>query len=191
MRLIFLLEERSAKVFLDALLPRILPAGTEFLTIPHEGKQDLRRSIPRKLRAWQRPEDRFIVVHDQDSSDCRSLKAELQLLCLSSGRSDVKVCIACCELEAWYTGDLASLDQEYGSQLQRQRDSRLFRTPDAIVNPSQELTKRIPSFSKTDAARRMGRLIDLENNASHSFRLLLETVRQLLRDSLLRRSSHA
>jgi hypothetical protein len=102
------------------------------------------------------------------------------MLCLSSGRSDVKVRIACRELEAWYLGDLASLDQEYGCQLQRQQDSRLFRMPDAIVNPSQELTRRIPAFSKTDAARRMGRIIDLESNGSHSFRLLLQTIKVFL-----------
>jgi len=180
MRLIFLLEERSAKFFLDALLPRILPPGIDFLTIPHDGKQDLRRSIPKKLKAWLHPEDRFIVVHDQDSNDCRNLKAELQLLCLSSGRTDVKVRIACRELEAWYLGDLASLDREYGSQLQRQKDSKLFRCPDATVNPSQELSRLIPTFSKTDAARRLGRIIDLEDNGSSSFQLLLQTVRQLL-----------
>jgi hypothetical protein len=180
MRLVFLLEEDSAKFFLDALLPRILPPGVGFLTIPHKGKQDLRRSIPRKLKGWLYPDDRFIVVHDQDSSDCRSLKAELKMLCLGAGRSDVKIRIACRELEAWYLGDLASLDQTYGTQLQRLRDSRLFRTPDATVNPSQELAHRIPAFSKTDAARRLGRIIDLENNGSSSFRLLVETVRQLL-----------
>jgi hypothetical protein len=167
MRLILLLEERSAKVFLDSLLPRLLPSGTEFLTIPHEGKQDLRRSIPRKLRAWQRPED-------------RALKAELQLLCLSADRSDVKIRIACRELEAWYLGDLASLDQTYGTRLQRLKDSRLFRTPDAVVNPSQELSRRVPGFSKIDAARKLGNIIDLASSESCSFRLLLETVRQLL-----------
>lgn len=180
MRLVFMLEERSAKLFLDALLPRILPSDIQYLTIAHEGKQDLRRSIPKKLKGWQQPEDRFIVVHDQDSSDCRALKAELELLCHSAGRSDVKIRIACRELEAWYLGDLASLDQTYGSQLQRQKGSRLFRSPDGVVNPSQELSHRIPTFSKTDAARRIGRVIDLENNGSSSFRLLLETVRQLL-----------
>lgn len=180
MRLVFMLEERSAKVFLDALLPRLLPSGTEFLTISHDGKQDLRRSIPRKLRAWQRPEDRFIVVHDKDSSDCRALKAELQLLCLSAGRSDAKIRIACHELEAWYLGDLACLDLAYGSQLQRLRDTRLFRTPDAVVNPSQELSRRIPTFSKIDAARKLGSIIDLESIETCSFRLLLDTVRQLI-----------
>jgi hypothetical protein len=180
MRLIFLLEERSAKLFLDALLPRILPSGVGFLTIPHDGKQDLRRSIPRKLKAWQQPEDRFFVVHDQDSSDCRTLKAELQRLCLGAGRSDAKIRIACRELEAWYLGDLASLDTIYGSHLQRLKDSKLFRNPDAAVNPSHELLRRIPAFSKTDAARRLGHIIDLQNNGSSSFRLLVETVRQLL-----------
>ena len=90
MRLIFLLEERSAKFFLDELLPRILPPGVDFLTIPHEGKQDLRRSIPRKLKGWLHRADRFIIVHDQDSSDCQSLKTELQMLCLNAGRSDAK-----------------------------------------------------------------------------------------------------
>jgi hypothetical protein len=180
MRLVFLLEERSAKLFLDALLPRILPRGIGFLTIPHEGKQDLRRSIPRKLKAWQYPDDRFIIVHDQDSNDCRSLKAELQLLCLSLGRADVKIRIACRELEAWYLGDLTSIDRIYGTQLQRQKGSRLFRSPDATVNPSQELLRLIPTFSKTDAARRLGKIIDLENNESSSFRLLLHTVMMLL-----------
>ncbi len=175
-----MLEERSAKLFLDALLPRILPSDIQYLTIAHEGKQDLRRSIPKKIKGWQQPGDRFIVVHDQDSNDCRSLKAELELLCHSAGRSDVKIRIACHELEAWYLGDLASLDQTYGTQLQRLKNSRLFRAPDAVVNPSKELSNRIPAFSKTDAARRIGRVIDLESNGSYSFRLLVETVRQLL-----------
>ncbi|MFZ4711141.1 MAG: DUF4276 family protein [Zwartia sp.] len=174
------MEEKSAKFFLDALLPRILPQSIGFLTIPHDGKQDLRRSIPRKLKAWQYPDDRFIIVHDQDSNDCRSLKTELQFLCLSSGRADVKIRIACRELEAWYLGDLSSLDSIYGTQLQLQKDSRLFRSPDATVNPSQELSRLIPTFSKTDAARRLGQIIDLENNRSSSFRLLLHTVTMLL-----------
>lgn len=45
-RIVFLLEERSMKTLLDGLLPRFLP-GISFLCIPHEGKQDLEKSIPR------------------------------------------------------------------------------------------------------------------------------------------------
>jgi hypothetical protein len=186
MRLVFLLEERSAKLFLDEVLPRVLPPGIDFLTIAHSGKQNLRRSIPIKLKAWLHPEDRFIIIQDQDSNDCRLLKTELQSLCQNVervDRNDVKIRIACRELEAWYLGDLVSLDREYGSQLQRQRNSKLFRSPDATVNPSKELTRLIPNFFKTDAARRLGKIIDLENNGSSSFRLLLQTVRQLLPSS--------
>ena len=60
-RMVFLLEEQSMKELLDGLLPRLFP-GLNFLCVPHEGKQDLERSIPRKLRAWRVPGDRFVIV---------------------------------------------------------------------------------------------------------------------------------
>jgi|GEM_PF-4539633 len=34
-KIVFLLEEPSSKVFLDILLPRLLPPGVTFMTIPH------------------------------------------------------------------------------------------------------------------------------------------------------------
>ena len=52
MKLIFFLEESSMKELLDGILPRILPNGITFKTIPHEGKSDLEHSLPIKLRAW-------------------------------------------------------------------------------------------------------------------------------------------
>jgi hypothetical protein len=54
--LVFLLEERSMQAFLAGFLPRILPDGVGFQLVPHEGKTDLERSIPRKLRGWRTPE---------------------------------------------------------------------------------------------------------------------------------------
>ena len=77
MKLIFLLEEQSMKCFLDGLLPRILPAGIPFLTIPHEGKADLQKSLVAKLRGWNEPDVKFVVVQDQDSNDYKELKAKL------------------------------------------------------------------------------------------------------------------
>jgi hypothetical protein len=50
--LVFLLEEPSMKALLDVLLPRIIPENITFKCIPHEGKQDLEKSIPKKLKAW-------------------------------------------------------------------------------------------------------------------------------------------
>jgi len=78
MRIIFLVEERSMKELLEILLPKILPDNmANFLIIPHNGKGDLAASIPRKLQAWQNLDDKFVIVHDQDSNDCKKLKEGL------------------------------------------------------------------------------------------------------------------
>ena len=82
MKLIFLLEEPSMKYFLNELLPRILPENVAFQLIPHHGKRDLEKSIPKKLRGWNEPGDiRFVILHDQDNKDCIELKQSLLELC--------------------------------------------------------------------------------------------------------------
>lgn len=114
MKLVFLLEEASTKCLLDVLLPKILPKSVEFQTIPHRGKRDLQKSIPRKLRGWNEPGDvRFIIVHDQDAKDCIRLKQELLSLCEGTGK-EVLVRIACQEMESWYFGDVNALAIAYG-----------------------------------------------------------------------------
>jgi len=72
-RLVFMLEEPSMKTLLEELTPRLFPA-LDFLCITHEGKCDLEKSIPRKLRAWAVPGDRFVVLRDNDGGDCLALK---------------------------------------------------------------------------------------------------------------------
>lgn len=52
--LIFLLEEPSMKATLENLLPKIIPPEINYKCIAHEGKQDLEKSIPRKLKAWNK-----------------------------------------------------------------------------------------------------------------------------------------
>ena len=75
-RVVFLLEEYSMKVLLEGLLPRLFP-GLLFLCVSHEGKQDLERSIPRKLKAWREPGVRFCVICDNDGGDCGALRNRL------------------------------------------------------------------------------------------------------------------
>ena len=48
-RLVLLLEESSMQELLDGLLPRLFP-GLLFQCVPHDGKTDLERSIPHKLK---------------------------------------------------------------------------------------------------------------------------------------------
>ena len=71
-RVVFLLEESSMEKLLNGLLPRIFPEwkeGVNFLLVTHEGKSDLRDSIPRKLKNWRIQGDRFVVLMDNDSKD--------------------------------------------------------------------------------------------------------------------------
>ena len=72
------------QAMLSGLLPRLFPGlepGQHFLCIPHEGKQDLERNIPRILRAWQEPGIRFVIVRDNDGGNCVTLKQQLSDLC--------------------------------------------------------------------------------------------------------------
>jgi len=63
--LIFLLEEPSMKNVLEEILPKIIPEQISFNCIAHQGKQDLAKSIPIKIRAFNNisPHTQFIIVH--------------------------------------------------------------------------------------------------------------------------------
>ena len=179
-RIVFLLEEFSMKVLLDGLLPRLFP-NLSFVCVPHEGKQDLAKSIPRKLRAWREPGVRFCVIRDNDGSDCIELKADLMALCREGGREDTLVRIACQELEAWYFGSPDALALAFAEDSLRHLARRsLFRDPDAISQPSTRLAELVPAFQKVMGARRMAQTLTRENR-SKSFQALLTGLDQVAR----------
>jgi len=169
MRLVFLLEELSMKVLLEGLLPRAFP-GLEFLCIHHEGRQDLEKSIPRKLRAWHEPGVRFVVVRDNDAADCTKVKERLLGLCEEGRRTDTLVRIVCQELEAWYFGEPGGIANGFGRPELGDLDRKApFRDSDSIGNPSAELRRLVPEFQKISGARIMASRISPENNRSRSF----------------------
>jgi hypothetical protein len=179
-RLVFLLEEPSMKVFLEELMPRMFP-GVEFLCVTHEGKTDLEKSIPRKLRAIREPGVQFIIVRDNDNVDCRRLKNRLQAMCKESGRPDTLIRLPCQELEAWYIGDPKALALAYQKPKLADLGRRAkFRAPDTLFKPSAELKKLIPEFQKRDGARRVGRVITEAQNNSTSFLTFLAGLRRIL-----------
>jgi len=180
-RLVFLLEEYSMKVLLDGLLPRLFPE-LRFLCVPHEGKQDLEKSVPRKLRAWNEPGVRFVVLRDNDGTDCQALKTNLTELCQDGGRDDSLVRIACQELEAWYLGDFEALAREYSKPALRKFEKKaLFRDPDAVTRPSSALERILPEFQKVSGARRMAQRLLPQKNRSRSFQILIEGVGRFAR----------
>lgn len=178
MTIIFLLEEKSMKELLDIILPKILPTDVEFKTIPHSGKNDLRKSIPNKLKAWRQPDVKFVIVQDQDSNDCKNLKKSLEDLSSSSGR-EVLIRIACHELEAWYFGDLKAVSQAYSKDVTTLALKGKFRNPDLIVNPKEELLKIFPKHQQLDGARRIAVHMDIDNNNSTSFQYFIKGVKRI------------
>lgn len=175
-RIVFLLEERSMKVLLEGLLPRLFPE-LQFLCVPHEGKQDLEQSVPRKLRAWREPGVRFVVIQDNDGGDCLALKERLLGLCSDGRREDSLVRIACQELEAWYLGDPDALADAFGNEKLRQIGRRArYRIPDAVTRPSDELERLTPAFQKVSGARLLARHLSRERNKSRSFHATLDGI---------------
>ncbi len=179
-KVIFLLEEPSMKAFLEGFLPRLLP-DLDFLCLSHEGKQDLEKSIPRKLRSWGQA--LFVVVRDNDNADCLLIKARLQALCRSAGRTDVLIRIACQEMEAWFLGAAPVLAQVYGKPKLAQLGRKAkYRTPDGLGSPSVEIQKLLPEFRKMDGARRMGAAMPLSpsENRSKSFSVFVEGLKRMV-----------
>lgn len=182
-RIIFLLEEPSMKSLLEGLLPRVFPGfcvGQNFLCVKHEGKSDLDASIPRKLKSWQVPGDRFVILRDNDNTNCVDLKARYVRLCGECGRAETLVRLVCQELESWYLGDLLALAEAFDiPSLNSASARKRFADPDAWQKPSVELARMIPAFQKGSAARTMAEILDPERNRSNSFQFFIAGVGRL------------
>ncbi|MDH2431834.1 DUF4276 family protein [Pokkaliibacter sp. MBI-7] len=181
--LVFLLEEPSAKAMLESLLPRMLSAEISVRCIPFEGKQDLEKQLTRKIRAYQNPEARFIVLRDLDSHpDCLAVKNKLLELCVESGKAaQCIVRIACKELETFYLADLQAVEEALQIKgLAKQQQVKKFRAPDNLGSPSVELKKLTSQrYEKVAGSREIGKLLNLENERSPSFRNLIGAIRRL------------
>jgi hypothetical protein len=139
--LIFLLEELSMKETLEVLLPKLIPSNLRYRCIAHEGKQDLEKSIPRKLKAWNQPA-KFIIVRDKDSADCKQVKQQLLELCQKGNKSDILIRIACHELESWFLGDLAAVEQGLNlksGKLKKLQNNQKYRNHTVLTSSFKEL----------------------------------------------------
>lgn len=175
--LVFLLEEPSAKDALQAWVPTWLPAHVTPHYLVFQGKQDLEKRMVLRMRHWLLPNSRFIVLRDQDSGDCRKVKASLVERCHVAGRPDAVVRIACRELESFFVGDWQAVSQAFcRPELARLSGKAAYRDPDTIGSPSQELARRLNGYQKRDGARRIAPLVDPERNRSRSFHALRTAV---------------
>lgn len=181
--LVFMLEEASAKACLESLLPRLLDPRIAPRLVAFEGKQDLEKQLVKRLRGYINPKARFIVMRDQDNApDCKRIKSELLDLCHLAGRQSVSlVRIACRELETFYLADLQAVEATFGLPgLALHQGKRRFRQPDALGSPGRELALLTRGgYQKVNGSRLLGKLLDLENERSSSFKNLMQGIRKM------------
>ena len=179
------------EAFLIGLLSRFLDASVDWRPINYGSKQQLLLRLPARLAGYARiPAElrpRSLVLIDRDDDDCVTLKARLNAACAAANLAtrsldavspEVVNRIVCEELEAWFFGDIAALDDGWRGA-GRVASKAAYRDPDAVRGGTHEallrelqragFMKGLTKLPKIDTARTMGLLIDPARNTSRSF----------------------
>jgi hypothetical protein len=179
--LVFFLEEPSAKAMLEGVVPKLLNDSIEVRYVVFEGKQDLEKRLPRRLRGWLNPDARFIVMRDQDSGDCHEIKRKLAAICKDASCPEAMIRIACHELESFYLGDLHAVAVTIGPQnLAKKQNSAKYRNPDRLNNAAQELKRIAKNYQKLSGSRSIGPALSLDENKSQSFNQLIAGIKSFV-----------
>lgn len=198
MHIEFLVEEPSIEAAFRNLLPRMLPAKTSYRILVFQGKDDLLKQLPARLRAyasWINDEYRIVVTVDEDRQDCHTIKNQLEKICAQSGlitktrirKPGFQVLnrIIIEELEAWFIGDINAILQAYPRVPNTFSNWKKFRDPDAVPGGTWKSLEQslqrygyfTGGYAKIQAAREISAHMDPLNNRSKSF--------QVFRDGLL------
>jgi hypothetical protein len=196
-----LLEEPSAEAFFEQVLPKILGGRASFRLSPFNGKQDLLRKLPSRLRAlaaWRPDGCRIVVVIDSDGEDCRELKRRVQGIAVDAGfgvtrsaagpgKWNILDRLVIEELEAWYFGDWSAVRSAFPRVPASIPRRSAFRDPDAIDGTWEAFQRILQSaghepggLRKIHAAREIGRHFDPSRCSSRSFRALRDALVEVL-----------
>jgi Domain of unknown function (DUF4276) len=191
MHIEFLVEDFSTQEALLRILPKILPAGTEFGIRSFRGKEDLLSKLPKRLagyKPWIAEDWRIVVLLDRDNDDCKNLKSKLEDISLKAGfitktthipgqSFQVLNRLMIEELEAWFFGDVEAIRQAYPGLQPSLAQKAQYRDPDAIQGGTWEALQRelqrVGHFKggldKVRAAREISQFMNPAVNRSSSF----------------------
>jgi len=168
---------------LQGVLSRMLPHDIWAKYIIFEGKQDLEKQMIRRIKGWMAPDSFFLIMRDQDSGDCIDIKNSLAGKIIESKKQDNAIIrIACHELESFYLGDLAAVEQGLGVRgISRQQNNKKYRSPDILSNASDELKKISKNqYQKIAGSRFIAPHLKIDgSNKSHSFNILIEGIKKI------------
>lgn len=198
MHIEFLLEERSAEVTLEIVLPKILPDDISFKCRVFQGKPDLLKKLPMRLKGYRLsiPDDYSIVVLiDEDRESCVELKNQLETAAREAGlytksnpqrNGNFRVVnrIVIEELEAWFFGDTEALHKAYPKVPESLQYRRKYRNPDTITGGTAEALERLlirnryytGKLPKTEVARTIAQHMEPSRNRSKSFQVFVEGI---------------
>lgn len=199
MHIEFLLEERSAEVALNYILPKILPDDVTFKLHVFQGKSDLLKKLPLRMRGYSTwvPKDwRIVVLIDEDRQNCHKLKSQMENAALDAnlvtksstlpiGDFQVVNRIAIEELEAWFFGDITALHEAYPKISETLQYQRKYRDSDAITGGTAEALERLlirnryytGKLPKTEVARNIAQHMEPSRNRSKSFQIFVDGIK--------------
>lgn len=183
-RIEILVEEPSAETCLREILPQIVPEGwvidQNYFIRKHQGKSDLQKSIPSKVRVysnWHEP-IAIIILHDQDSTDCVNLKDKIRGLCNTTS-CRILIRIVCRELESWYLGDMDAIERAYPKfKADAHKNKSKFRVPDTL-NAKYELKLILPEYREISSSHSISSQLRFEDNKSESFHQFISGAKKI------------
>lgn len=196
----FIVEEPSAEESLNKLLPKIINKGVTYSIHPHNGKAELLKKLPNRLKGyknWIPSNYKIVVLIDRDNQDCRKLKSKLEQIACTAGfvtKSSAKGGgfqllnrIAIEELEAWFFGDIEALVTVYPKVSPNLAQKAPYRNPDAIQGGTWEKLEKvlqkagyfITGLSKGKVASEISEFMVPERNRSKSFQVFVSGIKTI------------
>lgn len=174
-------EEESMNAAVEGLIGKHFPhliQGLDWFLIDFNGKTDLEKGFPARMKRWNYGDPLFLILRDNDGSDCKALKKRLVNLAKPQ-RKPFKVRVVCQELESWLLGDDQAVRAVYpGARFSN--GTAKYRDPDRMTNASQEIAQLTGDFSKVGRASLIAPHLDPARNVSRSFQVFFQTLKQNL-----------
>ena len=181
--IVFLTEEESMKVTLETFMSRFWPTripGVDWIALSFQGRSDLEKNIAPKMMSWNYGTPHFVILRDQDGSDCKQLKTKLCEIAAQGGHT-FTVRVVCNELESWFLGELESVEAAYpASKASKHKNAAKFRVPDDLGNANEELEKLVHIAGKVGRAEAIASCFDPAKCVSRSFQVFWKTLMTLM-----------
>lgn len=177
---VIMVEEPSIEHVANIIAER-LGIADRTKVIAHEGKNDLKRSFPRKVRAWNAGlVTRFVICMDNDNANCTILKQQLRALLPPQPRHEFKIRLVMNELEAWYLGDMKALELAWQIPMgsaDKNQGKQKFRTPETLVHAKRDFEKLVKARGQITLARSIAPHLSIENDRCPSFKHFVAALR--------------